>query len=34
MLEGYIPDNLAVDSARDTVLELEVHFGNSVFGED
>jgi hypothetical protein len=28
-----IPDNLAMDGARDTVLQLEVHLGNSVFRE-
>lgn len=29
-----VPDNLAVDGARDTVLQLEVHLGNRVLGED
>jgi hypothetical protein len=33
-LEEYIPDNLAVDGAGDAVLELEVHLGDGVFGED
>lgn len=28
-----IPDNLAVNGARDTVLQLEVHLGNGVFRE-
>lgn len=28
-----VPDNLAVDSARDAVLQLEVHLGNRVLGE-
>jgi hypothetical protein len=28
-----VPDNLAVDSARDAVLQLEVHLGNRVFGD-
>lgn len=28
-----VPDNLAVDGARDTVLQLEVHLGNRVLGE-
>ena len=28
-----IPDNLAVNGARDTVLQLEVHLGNGVFWE-
>ena len=27
------PDNLAVDSARYTVLQLEVHLGNRVLGK-
>ena len=30
---GDIPDNLAVNGARDTVLQLEVHLGNGVFRE-
>jgi hypothetical protein len=30
---SYVPDNLAVDGARDTVLQLEVHLGNGVFWE-
>jgi len=30
---GADPDNLAVNSARDTVLQLKVHLGNSVFRE-
>lgn len=29
-----IPDNLAVDSARDTVLQLQVHLGYGVLRED
>jgi hypothetical protein len=29
----YVPDDLAVDGARDTVLQLEVHLGNGVFSE-
>jgi hypothetical protein len=29
----YIPDNLAVNGTRDTVLQLEVHLGNGVFWE-
>lgn len=29
-----VPDNLAVDSAGDAVLELQVHLGNGVLGED
>lgn len=28
-----VPDNLAVDRARDAVLQLEVHLGNRVLGE-
>lgn len=28
-----IPDNLAMDSARNAVLQLEVHLGNGVFWE-
>jgi len=28
-----VPDNLAVDSARDAVLQLEVHLGNRILGE-
>jgi hypothetical protein len=28
-----VPDDLAVDSARDAVLQLEVHLGNRVLGE-
>lgn len=31
---GNVPDNLAVDSARDAVLQLQVHLGDSVLGED
>jgi hypothetical protein len=27
-----VPNNLAVDSAADAVLQLEVHLGHSVFG--
>jgi hypothetical protein len=29
----YVPDYLAMDGARDAVLQLEVHLGNGVFGE-
>lgn len=29
-----VPNDLAVDSARDAVLELQVHLGNGVLGED
>ena len=29
-----VPNDLAVNSARDTVLQLEVHLGNSVLWED
>ena len=29
-----IPDDLAVDGARNAVLELEVHLGHRVLGED
>ena len=29
-----VPDDLAVDSAGDAVLELQVHLGDSVLGED
>jgi hypothetical protein len=28
-----VPDNLAMDGAGDTVLQLEVHLGNGVFWE-
>lgn len=28
-----VPDDLAMDSTGDTVLQLEVHLGNSVLGE-
>jgi hypothetical protein len=31
---GDIPDDLAVNGARDAVLELEVHLGHRVLGED
>ena len=35
MGEGrFVPNNLAVDSAGDTVLQLEVHLGDGVVGED
>lgn len=30
----HIPDNLAVDGARDTVLKLEVHLWDGVLWED
>lgn len=33
-LETNVPDNLAVNGARDTVLQLEVHLGDGVLGED
>lgn len=29
-----VPDNLAVDGAGDAVLELQVHLGDGVVGED
>ena len=29
-----VPNNLAVDSAGDAVLQLEVHLGDGVIGED
>jgi hypothetical protein len=29
----YVPDYLAMDGARDAVLQLEVHLGNGVFWE-
>lgn len=29
-----IPHDLSVDGARDAVLELQVHLGDSVLGED
>lgn len=29
-----VPHNLSVDSARNAVLELQVHLGDSVLGED
>ena len=32
--DSNIPDDLAVNSARDAVLELQVHLGDSVLGED
>lgn len=32
--ERSVPNNLAVDSAGDTVLQLEVHLGNGVVSED
>jgi len=28
-----VPDNLSMNGARDTVLQLEVHLGNGVFWE-
>jgi hypothetical protein len=31
---GGIPNDLAVDGARDAVLELQVHLGDGVLGED
>lgn len=33
-LETNVPDNFAVNGARDTVLQLEVHLGDGVLGED
>lgn len=33
-LETNVPDNLAVNGTRDAVLQLEVHLGDGVFGED
>lgn len=33
-MEDNVPDNLAVNGARDAVLQLEVHLGNSVLGVD
>ena len=30
----HIPNYLAVDSARDAVLQFEIHFGHGVVGED
>lgn len=32
--EGCLPDNFAVDGAGYAVLQLEIHLGNCVFGED
>ncbi|KAI6756204.1 hypothetical protein HG530_011940 [Fusarium avenaceum] len=32
--EDNVPDNLAVDGARDTVLQLQVHLGDGVLRED
>lgn len=32
--ETNVPNNLAVDGARDTVLQLKVHLGDGVVGED
>lgn len=29
-----VPDNLAMNGARDAVLQLEVHLGNGVLGKD
>ncbi len=29
-----VPNDLAVDSAGDTVLQLEVHLGDGIVGED
>lgn len=36
MLGGvsFVPDDLAVNSAGDTVLQLEVHLGDGVVSED
>lgn len=31
---GGVPNNLAVDSAGDAVLQLQVHLGDGVVGED
>jgi hypothetical protein len=33
-MKEVVPNDLAVDSARDAVLQLEVHLGDSVVGED
>jgi hypothetical protein len=33
-LQRCVPDNLSVDGAGHAVLELQVHLGNSVLGED
>lgn len=33
-LETNVPDNLAVNGTRDAVLQLEVHLGDGVLGED
>jgi hypothetical protein len=32
--EDNVPDNLAVNSARDAVLQLEVHLGHGVLSEN
>lgn len=34
MLLSGVPNDLAVNSAGDTVLELQVHLGDRVLGED
>lgn len=34
MCRACIPNDLAVDSAGDAVLELQVHLGDRVLGED
>lgn len=34
MLLSSVPNNLAVNSAGDAVLELQVHLGDRVLGED
>jgi hypothetical protein len=34
MLQSGIPNDLAVNSAGDAVLELQVHLGDRVLGED
>lgn len=32
--EDNVPDNLAVNGTRDAVLQLKVHLGHGVLGED
>jgi hypothetical protein len=34
MGDGSVPDDLAVNGARDAVLKLQVHLGDGVLGED
>jgi hypothetical protein len=33
-MRDFVPNDLAVDSAGDTVLQLEVHLGDGVLSED